>query len=136
MDLSELMTADAHEEGAEVNIISPVTGKASDVFIKVLGPDSKAYRVESKRNLSKAVAEYRKLKGDSKDLDFDVMSDQEIEGEINKLVAVTVGWRGISDKGEPVVFSKEMCEKLYRSAPHIVIQVNNFLADYTNFTKG
>ena len=136
MDLSELMTAEAHEEGAEVNIISPVTGKASDVFIKVLGPDSKAYRVESKRNMSKAVAEYRKLKGDAKELDFDVMSGQEIEGEISRLIAVTIGWRGICDNGEPVPFTKEMCEKLYRSAPHVVIQVSNFLADYTNFTKG
>ena len=136
MDLSELMTAEAHEEGAEVNIISPVTGKASDVFIKVLGPDSKAYRMETKRHMSKVVAEYRKLKDDSKSLDFELMSEQEIEGEIKKLVVVTVGWRGICDKGEEVPFSKEMCEKLYRSAPHVVIQVSNFLADYTNFTKG
>ena len=136
MDLSELMTAEAHEEGAELNIISPVTGKASDVFIKVLGPDSKAYRTETKRNMAKRVAEYRKLKSESKELDLDSMSDQEIEAEISSLVAVTIGWRGISDKGEDVPFTKAMCEKLYRSAPHIVIQVNNFLADYTNFTKG
>jgi len=44
MELNSLRTVESHEAGAECNILSPVDGSPTDVFIKIKGSDSKEWR--------------------------------------------------------------------------------------------
>ena len=126
MDFNELATADAHEAGAEVVIRHPVTGKPTDVVIRVQGLDSKAWRKAQKdmqRKIIKAMADGSAVEDTS-------------EYEIEALVSITLGWDGIVKDGKPFTFSKKRCKELYLSSPPVRDQVDAFVGKRANFTKG
>jgi len=134
MDFDKLATVDRHEAGAECNILDPGTGKPTDVFIKIQGADSKAWRAAKKNQTAKIIAARaakKDLDGDINDLgiDFDKM-------DIDALVSVTIDWRGITKGGKPYKFSAENAEALYSQAPSIVRQLLNYIGDGENFTGG
>ena len=52
------------------------------------------------------------------------------------LSAVTIGWRGLNDGKAEVEFSKERALQLYDNSPNIATQLDRFIADRKNFTKG
>lgn len=125
MEVSNLYTVAASEKGAEVQIKDPRTKKPLDVFISVKGIDSKAFQ-EAKKARHKAeleaIAEKRDV--DSTEMDLDM------------LVALTTGWRGLLDKGKEYEFSPDRCRKLYKESPAIREQVDLFIANRRNFTSG
>ncbi len=128
MDIKELMTAESHEDGAECNIMHPSTGKPTDIFITVMGPDSKEFR-NQQSILNRMYVNARK---DGKDVDAD-----HVAMLTRKMVAsITIGWRGVTDGGVDVPFSKEKCEELYAGSPFLFNQVDRFIVDYANFIKG
>ena len=43
MEFDKLLTQDDHDDGAEINILHPVTEEKTDVFIHVAGIDSKRW---------------------------------------------------------------------------------------------
>ena len=45
MKLDDLMTAGAHEEGAEMRVMHPATNEPTDVYIRIKGVDSKTFRL-------------------------------------------------------------------------------------------
>ncbi len=117
MDVKKLYTLEAHEEGSEIQIKDPSTNELTDFYIKVKGVDSKSYR--------EAVRKYhRKL-----------LKDEE-GGEIDLLVAITIDWRGLKSGKEPVKFTPESAKSLYENAPNVASQVDRFIAERVNFTKG
>lgn len=117
MDLNKLYTLEAHEDGAEIQIKSPIDDEPTDFYIKVKGVDSKSYR-ESVRKY------HRKL-----------LKDEE-GGEIDLLASITIGWRGLKSGKEAVDFSFDAAKSLYENAPGVASQVDRFIADRVNFTKG
>lgn len=117
MDLKQLYTVDAHDEGIEICIKSPLDGKDTDFYITVMGVDSKAYRDAVK-------GYHRKL------------LNKEEGGDIDLLVAVTKSWKGLQDKGKEVKFTPEIAADLYRQSPNIAYQIDNVVADRKNFIKG
>ena len=117
MDLKSLYTVEAHESGSEVQIISPVTGKKTDFFITVMGPDSKQFR-EAVKTFHRALLE-----------------DNEA-GESDMLVAVTKGWKGLKDGKTPVEFSPAVAKELYVNSPFVAAQLDRYIADRKNFTRG
>jgi len=127
MELSNLLTTDSHDAGAECNIFSPVDGKSTDVFILMAGVDSTIWR-KQKRKQTVEIMQAARSKKDS-DLDYDRM-------DIDALVEATIGWRGIVKGGEPWEFSKENALQLYSKSPGIVSQLLDFVANKRNFTKG
>lgn len=127
MDIGRLATAEAHGEGAECNILDPLTGEPTDVFITIKGADSKDWRAQKKKQTN-AVMNAR-AGGKSQDIDFDAM-------DVEALVAVTIGWRGIVDNGEDYPFSKKNAKRLYENSPAVVNQLLSFLSNGANFTKG
>jgi len=127
MEFNSLATAISHEAGAEVNILSPVDGSPTDVFIAIQGADSKAWRREKKRQTSKIIA--AKAEGKLDDLDFDAM-------DVASLVAVTLGWKGITKGGKKYECTPENAQALYEQSPSIVEQLLRFLGDTANFTQG
>lgn len=116
MKFDDLLTAPAHEEGAEMEVMHPATGAATGVFLRILGVDSKTFRDASlefnRKRLDKA--------NDEKDIALDLT------------VAITAGWRGIDD----IEFSKEAARKLYTDSPAIRAQVDAFFTVRRNFMKG
>ena len=117
MDINTLYTVDAHEEGAEIRIVSPLDGKETNFYISVQGIDSRAYRTAVK-------AYHRKL------------LNEEEGGEIDLLIAITKGWRGLSDGKKDVEFSALRAKAVYENAPDVATQVDRFVAKRTNFIKG
>ena len=128
MEFNDLLTKDAHEEGAEVEIKDASTGKGLGFYITVLGMDSEAFQVGQKRARGLAV----KARIEGKELS----EADEIKQEIEILSGISVGWRGIETNGDPKPFSQEECAKLYDKSPAIRRQVDEFLYDRENFTKG
>ena len=117
MDINTLYTVDAHEEGAEIRIVSPLDGKETDFYIIIQGVDSKAYRTAVRAYHRKLIAE-------------------EEGGEIDLIVAITKAWRGLSKGKQEIPFSPEAAKDLYANAPSVASQINIFVADRTNFIKG
>lgn len=127
MDIGLLETASIHEEGAEVCILD-ASGKKTDFFITVMGVDSPEYQrrlIKSKNDFYRLIASGKELK-----------PDDEITETVATLAAVTLGWRGLTSNGEEVVFSVKECKKLYSNAPRVRQQVENFVINAKNFTKG
>jgi len=127
MEFDKLATTASHEAGAEVNILSPVDGSKTDVFIKIQGADSKAWRKEKKRQTSKIIA--AKAEGKLEELDFDAM-------DVDALVAITMDWKGITKGGKKFDCTPENARALYEQSPPIVEQLLRFLGDTANFTQG
>lgn len=127
MDIKQLATADAHAEGAECNIKHPVTREPTDVFITVMGADSAKWREQKKKQTNAVIAS--KSSGKGGDIDFDAM-------DVDALVEVTTGWRGIVSEGADYPFSKANAKKLYESSPGVVDQLLVFISDGANFIKG
>lgn len=117
MDIHNLYTAEAHEEGAEICIVSPLDGKETDFYITLQGIDSKTYRTAVRAYHRKLIAE-------------------EEGGEIDLLVAITKGWRGLKNNGKEVPFTPKMANDVYINAPSVSTQIDQFVSDRTNFIKG
>ena len=117
MDISELYTADLHEAGAEMQV-KDENGELLDCFLLVVGIDSKLWRKtfnDGKRQL---------LSGEGENVEANVMAE------------ATIGWRGFESDGVELDFSKESILALYVNAPYIAEQVDKFIANRANFTKG
>lgn len=123
MDVADLYTADAHNDGAEM-MVKDMHGKDTEIYIRVAGVDSEAWR----GGLRKA---QRRV------LESTVNGDGEEKIDAALLLAnATLGWRGITANGEELPFSRDEALKLYRNAPYIADQVDRFLSSRANFTKG
>jgi len=127
MEFNNLATAVAHEAGAEVNILSPVDGSPTDVFITIQGADSKEWRKQKKKQTSLIIS--AKSNNKMEELDYDAM-------DVDALVAVTLDWRGLNKDGKEYKFSKANAKALYEQAPGVVEQLIAFLGDSANFIKG
>lgn len=132
MDIESLYTVDAHEAGYEVNIINPADNKPTDIFIRVMGPDSKAWRRAQKHDLAKLIEE----RGKDKNLTSERLEEQLMDDDIDKMLKVTIGWRGIERAGTTLEFSSDECRKLYQNSPIVMDQMQAAIYNYQNFTKG
>jgi hypothetical protein len=127
MDFAQLATAQAHAQGAECNIKNPLNGEPTDVFITIMGADSREWRAAKKAQTSQILK--AKSQGKEESLDFDKM-------DVDALVSVTLGWRGIAKDGEDYEFNKKNARELYQDAPGVVTQLLEFLGDGENFISG
>lgn len=125
MDINGLLTVEAHEAGAECNILSPVDYKPTDVFISVMGSDSKVWRSAKKDQTNKIIA----ARAAKKDIDYDAL-------DIEALCKVTTAWRGITADGKEYECSDKNKKHLFENSPYIVNQLLEFIAKNENFIKG
>lgn len=128
MDISQLKTAKSHSEGAVLRVVSPSTGKKTDLELTLRGVDSIEFRLAEKRIRNSKLN--RMAEGD-KDSE-----EQQIADELDLAVAVTIGWSGIESDGEPLQFSESAARSLYTDAPWIVSQIDRFISRRKNFIKG
>lgn len=132
MEFNKLATVDRHENGAECNILDPVTNKPTDFFIKICGSDSKIWRKAKKKQTSAIINARANMEEgqtyDDMDIDFEAM-------DIDALVDVTLGWRGLADNGKEVKFTSKKAKQLYEQAPDVVKQLLSFVSNNENFTQ-
>ena len=90
MDFKQLATAESHGEGAECNILDPITNQPTDVFITIMGADSAAWRAQKKKQTNAVIA--ARASGKQSDIDFDKM-------DVEALVAATIScrWAGLPE---------------------------------------
>lgn len=117
MDIENLFTVEAHESGAEMQV-KDENGNDLDMFITVAGLDSKVFRAA-------LVAVKRKF-----------IEENAADADAETLAEATLGWRGFMSDGKELEFSKEKIKDLYINAPYIKTQVNFFIGNRANFTKG
>lgn len=128
MELGSLQTASIHEEGAEVNILSPVDGTPTDVFIKIMGADSKPWRDAKKKQASK-INEHLRNGGKYEELDYDSM-------DAEALASVTLEWKGITKDGKAYKCTLDNALALYADSPAVSSQLLAFISDRENFISG
>lgn len=125
MEISQLFTAESHENGSWVEIVNPIDGNPTDIKFLVAGIDSKCYRGTIRRILKNAL--------DSK---VDNVSVDEDETAISILTECTLGWEGVLKNGEEWEFSKANIRAVYEQSPDIRRQVEEFIGNRVNFIKG
>tara|TARA_R110000823_G_scaffold203197_2_gene334057 strand:+ start:3329 stop:3712 length:384 start_codon:yes stop_codon:yes gene_type:complete len=127
MELNKLETVESHGTGAECNILSPVDGMPTDVYIKIAGADSRVWRAAKKKQTQAIISARADSKMDS--LDYENM-------DASALAEATISWRGITKDGKEYEFNKGNAKKLYSESPSVANQLIEFLSNRANFTKG
>lgn len=93
MDLSQLSTASAFDDGYVMQVVHPITGSPVEgMTVTVAGQDSKRYIAAQRRLTDKRLARGGKVLT-AKDLE---------EEDVHGLAAVVLGWTGFERGGEPV----------------------------------
>lgn len=113
---------------AEIEITHPQTGENLGVKIRVMSVDSDEYRKEAMRLQNESMRYYRKNRGKT-------TAERIAQEALDLLVAVTVGWEGVEENGQPLPFSKDNCRRVYTEIPFIKEQVDEFVGDRRNFIK-
>lgn len=123
MDISVFNTVASCESGKWVEI-KDLEGNKTDIRIKVVGVDSKRYKMESHK-----LAKYLEKIREDKNKDYD-----EIEAKtLHMAVSITIDWENISEDGKDLPFSKENAERIYSLAPILPEQIIKVAKDRTNF---
>ena len=127
MELAHLKTAETHDDGADVTILSPIDGKPTDVIIRIKGMDSKVWR-EAKNNQTQKIIDAR---ADNKmdSLNYDLM-------DAEALADATISWSNITKDGKEYECNRKNAIDLYANAPDIKDQLLAFLGNRANFING
>lgn len=120
MDLTQLNVSDAGS--SDMVLRHPATGEDLDITIKLLGKDSAEYRKAVSKVGNSRINQRKK-----------VTVEQTQQDALDLLVAVTVGWAGMTENGEELEFSPENAKRVYRDYPWIKEQADEFVHDRANF---
>lgn len=134
MELSTQIGKQA-SEGARMTLHDPVTGldladaEGKSVVLILAGRDSEQYhkaeKIVNRRWQDERVRSRKVL----------VSPEQVTSGELDKAVACTLGWDNCEFGGN-AAFSPELIRTMYQSEGWVLEQVQEFIADRANFSKG
>jgi hypothetical protein len=127
MELAHLKTAETHDYGADVTILSPIDGKPTDVIIRIKGMDSKVWREAKKNQTQKIIDARADNKMDS--LNYDLM-------DAEALADATISWSNITKDGKEYECNRKNAIELYANAPDVKDQLLAFLGNRSNFING
>lgn len=134
-DLSSLDTIAACNEGFELEIIHPTSGKGMGGFITVVGTDSDLFREYNNELTNLRIRENALATRAGKDLPIPTVEDRYLEGT-KMLAACTIGFRDITFEKQELEFTQANAIKLYTKIPAIRRQVDKAIADISNFMPG
>jgi hypothetical protein len=127
MDLKQLDTKTASNEGRECVIKHPDSGLNTDIKITLAGVDSDLFQ-EMNDDLKREIRE--KLK---RGKEFDLTPEEERERDYKRLAKATLGWSGVEEDGKDLAFSHDTALRVYREFPVIFRQVLAFVGGEANF---
>ena len=137
-DLSSLDTVAACSEGAEIQLLHPVSRVPLDIFIRVFGKDSLVFKAHLRQSVN---ARLRKTALDRKRGIPDVPTVEAGEEDtIAALVACTTAWRTgeepvINFAGENLSCTPASAAFIYSQLPWVREQIDEAVADLENFLK-
>lgn len=120
MNIESLYTADAHEEGAWLDVLDPKTGEKHGLRLHLVGEDSDTYR-DATHDLFKA-----RIANKAKEISPNDALDEIVE----QFVKCTKGWEGVDDE-----FTRAKVRELYRKSPPVLGQVKAFVEDRSEFYR-
>lgn len=117
------------EEGAELEVLDPVTGEAVGVYITLAGADSAVHRK------ALTAASKRRLNGQkgfrNKGWDPEKMQEESIE----ILATCTLSWKGVTLEGAALPCSRDNAIKMYTRFPWLREQVEAFISDRSEYLQ-
>lgn len=117
------------EEGAELEVLDPVTSEAVGVYITLAGADSVVHR-KAVANISKR--RFNNQKG-FRNKGFD---PEKMEAESIEILAVcTLSWKGVTVDGDPLPCSRDNAIKMYTRFPWLREQVEQFIGDRSAYLQ-
>jgi hypothetical protein len=131
-DLDVLETKTRSQEGVDMPVCGfdgkPLKNKKKEpITLKLLGPDSDAYRDGMRANVKKRMEAASGGK--------EISAEETDNDALNTLMDLTVGWSGFLDKeGNPIQFSGKALLELYKNYPAIRDQADTFISKRSNFT--
>jgi hypothetical protein len=129
-DLNSLKPVKA-DDGATLQIVHPESEEVIDgMTITLLGQDSKVYR---KIQLAKQQAALNRIAKGKKAIDLD--AEKLAEDSIDDLVQLTTGWTGFVLDGVDLKCTPENVRTVYGEWAWIKEQVQEFVADRSNFFR-
>lgn len=128
MDLTQLDSVKASNDGADLHVVHPSTGEKLGIVITLAGPDSDVFRKAKRRNTDKRLKAVQKGR--------EKLSSAELEQEATEILAAcTLDWSGIQEGKKDLECTPENASDLYTRYPWIREQVDEFIGDRANFIK-
>ena len=125
-DLASLDSAAKAEDGAELEVLHPISGEKLGIAIRLAGTDSAVHR-----KATTAIASRRTKGGFRRNINLDDLQAESIE----ILARCTLGWSGVVLDGKDVPPSKEAAAALYTRFPWLREQVETFISDRANYLQ-
>lgn len=121
----------AADIGYEFELKLP-TGAGSGAYLTVIGAQSPTVKQYAKRKFQEYQQRQQiaKRKGKEEEISLDEAEELAIEGALVRLV----GWRGITEEGKEVKFSKEKAREILTQHSWIREQIMEESDDVLNFT--
>lgn len=127
MELDQLVTLDAHEEGSHCHLLQ-ADGSVSDAYVVVQGPDSSAFRMARRDQRAKLIG----LKAKGVNLDTHDLFPLDVDFAC----AIVNGWGNITKDGKDVEFSAKGIKGLLSKSPANVDRILDYCGERANFMKG
>lgn len=124
IDLAALDTVARCDQGAELELTHPGTGKPLGIFITLAGVDSRIWRKATAELAEKRLARRGRISG----------ADVAREG-IEILAQCTLDWRGVVVDGEELPCIRDTARALYERFPWIFEQADRFASERGSFLQ-
>lgn len=139
MDLAKMLDSSVIEQGADLHLVHPATGKpltaenGEPITVRLLGIDSETYRTLEKEVRHASLERMQKKLGRRGTPQMQVDPEQIEEDALNMMVKCTKSWANIIYKGKPLDCTPANVKMLYQEQPWIAEQVSEFMNDRRNF---
>lgn len=132
LDLAKTNLADAADAGYEFEIKLPGSGEGTGAFITVRGEMSKTVKAYARQKFREFQLREQQAKRRGKTVD-DLTLEEAEEMAVESAVVRVIGWRGITENGKEVAFSKENAERIFTEHSWIREQVMEESNQILNF---
>lgn len=131
LDLAVTNIAAQAESGYEFELLHPATGEGTEGFIKVRGSNSKVVQQHARKVVTEMQKREKVAKGKNKEIDYslDELEDMSVERAVVRIIS----WRGISENGKEIPFTKENAERILKEHAWIKEAVFENSDDLLNF---
>lgn len=132
LDLAKTNLAEAADAGYEFEIKLPGSGEGTGAFITVRGEMSKTVKAYARQKFREFQLREQQAKRRGKQSDELTLEEAE-EMAVEAAVIRVISWRGITENGKEVTFSKETAEKIFTEHSWIREQVMEESNQLLNF---
>ncbi len=132
LDLAKTNLADAADAGYEFEVKLPGTGDPTGAFITVRGEMSKTVKAYARQKFREFQLKEQQAKRRGKQSEEMTLEEAE-ELAVESAVVRVIGWKGITENGKEVPFTKENAERIFTEHSWIREQVMEESNQLLNF---